>query len=182
MSNPVIRLPESLETRLVKKLVWNFTTSPTFARHVIQCSLCTPMKKATEKSRETTICWCLANQFLFILQRLARPLVLKYNCISWSLYLVTYTLKITKLWVFIFYKGYTVQINKKSCSHLWINIEIPPAKCFLCSLYKASYPRVLTAIQLRCYFKLSFDAQLSLSLTSYISNEGRIKSIKVESW
>lgn len=112
MSNIVIRLPESLETRLVKKLVWNFTTSPTFAGHVIQCSLSTPMKKATEKSRETTICWCLANQFLFILQRLARPLVLKYNCISWSLYLVTYTLKITKLCFHILQRIYSTDKQK----------------------------------------------------------------------
>lgn len=68
-----------------------------------------------------------------------RPLVLKYKYISLSWYLVTYTLKITKLLVFVFYKWYTVQTNKKKqCyHHLWINIGM------LLPVYKAQLSRVV---------------------------------------
>ena len=49
----------------------------------------------------------------FYSPKTCRQLVLKYNCISRSRYLVTYTLKITTLLVFVFYKWYTENKQKE---------------------------------------------------------------------
>lgn len=59
------------------------------------------------------VCVCIKQGYCCVyLDQTYRPLVIKYNCISISWYLVTYTLQITTLLIFVFYKWYIVTKTK----------------------------------------------------------------------